>query len=158
MVADINGDAGCDPADLTAIGSTVYFSADNGTDGYQLWESNGTSKGTTMVDDINGKAGCNPANLTDVGGTLYFSAYTPTTGVQIWQTNGTCERHHDGHELQRLIGPCCVQLRGDERRSLFHGHGRLDVGADDLKKHLRECSRVSTKLWQGLLTLPPSGP
>ena len=67
----------------------MYFSADNGTDGYQVWSSNGTASGTAMVDDINGTAGSNPSSLTNLGGTLYFSACTSSTGFQVWQSNGT---------------------------------------------------------------------
>ena len=54
MVADINGTHGSTPSDLTALGSTVYFSATDAVHGDQLWKSNGTANGTVMVADIDG--------------------------------------------------------------------------------------------------------
>ena len=44
MVADINpGAEGSQPQDLTVAGSTLYFRADDGTDGEELWKRTGTS-------------------------------------------------------------------------------------------------------------------
>ena len=80
---------GLSPSDLTTMGSTVFFAADDGVHGSQLWSTNGTSAGTAMVADINGTGGSDPAELTATNGVLYFSAYTTTTGFQLWQTNGT---------------------------------------------------------------------
>ena len=56
MVKDINSGNGngltSDPA-YYGIGNTVYFIADDGTSGFELWKTDGTSSGTTMVKDIN---------------------------------------------------------------------------------------------------------
>ena len=47
IVANIrSGSAASAPASLTAIGSTVYFSADDGTTGRELWRSGGTAATT----------------------------------------------------------------------------------------------------------------
>ena len=40
------------PSDLTAVGSTLYFSANDGTNGRELWKSDGTASGTQLVKDI----------------------------------------------------------------------------------------------------------
>ena len=78
------------PASLTAVGSTLFFTANDGTDGSQLWESNGTSNGTVMVTDINpGGVGLAPKSLTAVGSTLFFAANDGTHGSQLWESNGT---------------------------------------------------------------------
>ena len=37
------------PDRLTAVGNTLFFKANNGQNGYELWKSNGTSSGTVMV-------------------------------------------------------------------------------------------------------------
>ncbi len=42
----------------TSSGNQLYFIADNGEHGFELWRSDGTSDGTRMVKDINpGKSG-----------------------------------------------------------------------------------------------------
>ena len=42
---------------LTAVGNTLYFGANDGTYGYELWMSDGTASGTVMVKDINSGSG-----------------------------------------------------------------------------------------------------
>ena len=41
------------PKQLTAVGDLVYFSADDGIHGEELWVSDGTTAGTRMVEDLN---------------------------------------------------------------------------------------------------------
>ena len=38
---------------LTAVGGVVYFVANDGKHGLELWESNGTQLGTSLVADVN---------------------------------------------------------------------------------------------------------
>src|SRR5262249_21905522 len=65
------------------------FTANDGTDGVQLWKSDGTAAGTVMVTAINPNGDSNPAYLTNVNGTLFFSANDGTDGVQLWKSDGT---------------------------------------------------------------------
>src|SRR5262245_12475307 len=44
---------GSNPRNLTALGSTVFFTADDGMDGEELWKSDGTAAGTVLVKDVN---------------------------------------------------------------------------------------------------------
>jgi ELWxxDGT repeat protein len=78
------------PTDLVAAGGYVYFAANDGADGAQLWKSDGTAAGTTMVTSGNlSGGGMNPANLADVGGKLFFTANDGSDGNQVWTTDGT---------------------------------------------------------------------
>ena len=53
MVKDIDSGSGSSYPDyLTAVGTTLYFRATDGTNGYELWKSDGTAAGTVMVKDI----------------------------------------------------------------------------------------------------------
>ncbi len=76
------------PADLTAVGSVVYFSAEDGTTGRELWRSDGTTFGTARVRDINpGTNSSNPLLLTAVGNALYFTADDGTNGRALWRSD-----------------------------------------------------------------------
>jgi ELWxxDGT repeat protein len=94
MVRDINpGPSGSFPygsSYLTNVNGTLFFAADDGAHGMELWESNGTVAGTFLVRDINsGPNGSAPESLTNVNGTLFFSAGDGTHGHELWESNGT---------------------------------------------------------------------
>jgi ELWxxDGT repeat protein len=69
------------PTYLLAVGNTVYFSALDATHGEELWRSDGTPAGTTLVADIEpGTASSSPQDLKVMGGKLYFTAHRRDTG------------------------------------------------------------------------------
>ena len=66
------------------------FSASDGTNGFELWKSDGTATGTVMVKNIrSGGSSSAPEWLTDVDGTLYFSANDGVNGEELWKSDGT---------------------------------------------------------------------
>ncbi len=103
LVKDINtGDSGFGPKNLTALGSLLYFTAEDGVHGRELWQSNGTEAGTVRVKDI--KTGRSSAfrdedsdddsdddlnQLTVVGSTLFFVAKDDVHGRELWKSDGT---------------------------------------------------------------------
>ena len=53
MVKDIDaGAAGSNPDHLTVHEGVLYFTASDGQTGYELWRSDGTAAGTTLVGDV----------------------------------------------------------------------------------------------------------
>src|ERR1700676_651103 len=68
LLADINTvGAGSSPQGFCSVGGVAYFSANDGAHGAELWKSNGTAAGTSMVADINrGGSSSNPRYLTNV--------------------------------------------------------------------------------------------
>ena len=96
IVRDINtlpltsgGTASSNPSSLTAAGNTVYFAADNRTNGVELWKSDGTSAGTTLVSDINPDGDSSARNLTVVGNNLFFTANDGVRGTELWKVDLT---------------------------------------------------------------------
>lgn len=76
-----------------SIDGIVYYTADDVVDGWQVWKTDGTAAGTSMVSDINAAGGgCQPSDLTDYNGTLYFitAVFTGTNIEQdLYKTDGT---------------------------------------------------------------------
>ena len=78
------------PENFTVVGGNVYFTATNAANGLELWKSDGTTAGTSLVKDIaSGTTGANPTGLTAVGGTLFFAASDGSNGFELWKTDGT---------------------------------------------------------------------
>ena len=80
-----------DASNLTAVGKMLYFTADDGVHGAELWRSNGTARGTRLVKDItpgNSATGSGPGALTNVAGTLFFVDSDGTQGG-LWRSDGT---------------------------------------------------------------------
>ena len=70
---------------LTAMDGMLYFAADVGVTGLELWQSDGTAAGTTLVADLHpGPADATPAFLVNGNGTLYFAADDGRHGLELW--------------------------------------------------------------------------
>ena len=92
MVADVNATpvSTSVPTGLVDVNGTVFFAQDDGVHGTELWKSDGTPGGTTMVKDIlHGPAGSSPTGLANINGTLYFAANDGTHGSEVWESDGT---------------------------------------------------------------------
>ncbi len=68
---------------------TLYFVANDGSNGFELWKSDGTASGTVLVKDIHPSSNSNPVNLTNVNGILYFKANDGSNGCELWKSDGT---------------------------------------------------------------------
>ena len=75
---------------LTNVNGTLFFTADDGVNGCELWKSDGTAAGTVLVKDIRpGSCSSCPRNLTNVNGTLFFAADDGSDGRELWKSDGT---------------------------------------------------------------------
>ncbi|MBL9182814.1 MAG: M36 family metallopeptidase [Verrucomicrobiaceae bacterium] len=92
LVKNINtiANTGSSISNMVDFNGVLYFSANDGVAGQELWRSDGTDAGTVMVMDINpGTAGSSPGNMRVFGTTLYFTATTAANGTELWKTDGT---------------------------------------------------------------------
>ncbi|WP_428940841.1 ELWxxDGT repeat protein [Fontivita pretiosa] len=104
MVKDINPAGASGPFSFVEVPlvydgnktrTVLFFQADDGEHGYELWISDGTEQGTSMVADL--RPGIDPntmlpysstiSNMTRVGGTLYFTADNGDSGTELFRTN-----------------------------------------------------------------------
>jgi len=87
LVADINpGSSTSSPRYFAPVSNGVYFKANDGTNGSELWFSDGTAAGTSMVCDINpGSVSSNPTGLVLCAGDLFFEADDPNLGKELFR-------------------------------------------------------------------------
>ncbi|MFN8710925.1 MAG: hypothetical protein ACK50J_30000, partial [Planctomyces sp.] len=105
----INQPGGSLPGNLTNVNGTLFFSADDGLSGRELWKINSTGTAVLIEDSIAGDGinpvaetrypvhpigspqpvpgSSNPQELTVVGGTLFFRANNGTNGAELWRIN-----------------------------------------------------------------------
>lgn len=73
----------------------IYFGAAEPVNGAELWKSDGTEAGTTLVANIDTSEaivpnlGSNPAFFCKYNNAVYFSAQRPVDGRELWKTDGT---------------------------------------------------------------------
>ena len=73
-----------------AFPGQVLFVADNGTTGEELFSTDGTPQGTTLLRDIYpGGEDSEISELTRVGGTVFFRAIQGGVDWELWKTDGT---------------------------------------------------------------------
>lgn len=120
------------PNSFTLMNGLVYFTADDGMHGEELWVTDGTTNGTYMVKNINnigdGSQGSS-VNLSPGlvnGSLLYFYADDGVHGKEIWVTDGTREGTKIAYDLKP----------GPDHSNEYSQWGQLAggdliVGADD---------------------------
>ena len=92
LVADIADKAsGSNPTNFVTLGNTIYFFANNGSGvgqaGKELWKSDGTANGTSLVQNINGSTTgsiADGASLVVYQNKLYFAADNAVDGRELW--------------------------------------------------------------------------
>ena len=74
---------------LKAINNVLYFGADDGVNGTELWKSDGTNAGTVLIKDIYpGSNSSNPQWFAELSGQIYFNA-NDNTGSHLFRSDGT---------------------------------------------------------------------
>jgi ELWxxDGT repeat protein len=89
-IAPLGADS--NPAELTNVNGTLFFRADDGANGNELWKSQSPFvPGTTDLIDVNNTgmgSSSDPAGLAGIGGILYFRAGDGMNGIELWRSDG----------------------------------------------------------------------
>ena len=85
-----------------AFDDRLYFGADDGSHGGELWRSDGTKNGTKIVREIGpGSAGSGINYLDKANGRLFFNSDDGVHDDELWRSDGT----KDGTKLVKDIFP-----------------------------------------------------
>ncbi|MCB1493512.1 MAG: hypothetical protein KDJ77_17240, partial [Rhodobiaceae bacterium] len=77
------------------LNGNLLFSADDGVHGRELWTTDGTETGTTLLLDVDTREfapgspySSNPGNFVKMGNIVFFTA-SATAGTELWRTDGS---------------------------------------------------------------------
>lgn len=84
-----SGDLNIQSTKPIVFNGKLFFSANDGTNGVELWMTDGTATGTQMQNINPGLPGSAPAQFTIYNGKLYFAANDGTNGRELWVSDGT---------------------------------------------------------------------
>ena len=77
---------------MAALGDELVFVANDGVHGLELWRTDGTAIGTSLVIDLEpGYDSSLPYFLTGAAGQVFFLARTEAQGAGLWRTDGTAK-------------------------------------------------------------------
>jgi len=88
------------------LNNAIYFNADDGVHGAELWRSDGTVTGTVLVKDIvpgaTSALARNSLGLVPFKSAIYFSMADPSGACQLWRSDGT----DSGTTFVAVVSPC----------------------------------------------------
>lgn len=102
-------------SDYVTLGSQLLLPMEDGVHGTELWATNGTAAGTTLLAPVN------PRAFAVLGSSAYFLGSRPTAPLGLWVTNGTAAGTFEVLDLSRYVAPSSYF----ETQSLAASGGRL---------------------------------
>ena len=104
---------------IAELDGRLFFTVLDPDIGFELYESDGTQKGTKPLVDINpGRFSSHPGEIVRIGERVFFAATTQKLGRELWTSDGTAKG-------TRLVKDLAVGLVGSGPRYLREFRGRL---------------------------------
>jgi ELWxxDGT repeat protein len=102
---------GANPVGFARLGSYLYFSATDALHGRELWRTDGTVAGTTLVADLcPGRCSSSVGVMIAALGRLFLVADDGVTGSELWMSDGTAAGTHRVKDI--CPGRCSGLLDG----------------------------------------------
>ena len=105
-----------DPTELHNHRGGLFFSANNGRNGFEPWTTQGTKKSTKLFKDINkGRQSSSPSSFTTHKTSLFFAADDGRKGSELWISNGKGNGTKLAADIQRGQGsssPSSLLMQG----------------------------------------------
>lgn len=128
MVEDLNSGTGwSSPSHITEFNGKLYFSANGGSGGQELWEydplaAEGVDPLRQLADIRLGNASSYPSEFFGFNGILYFSASDGETGNELWQFDPTANQ---GLGVVSQVADMYPGVQGFSPRDLVVADGKL---------------------------------
>lgn len=96
LVRDINTrnnalDKSSEPQGFVLADGAIFFTANDGRNGLEVWRTDGSEDGTVLIEDINPQGDSVPTQLTPLGNRLFFTANDSVTGVELYNKTPNIE-------------------------------------------------------------------
>jgi ELWxxDGT repeat protein len=137
LVEDINPNGDSSPGNWKAALGTVFFSADDGTNGNELWTTDGSAAGTDMlVDKAPGAQNFFPYDLTVIGDRILMGGQVGGD-AELYATDGTAAgttlvkdirvgSSSSPYQLTELNGAVVFGATAEAGRELYRSDGTAD--------------------------------
>ncbi|MBH8552476.1 pre-peptidase C-terminal domain-containing protein [Nostocaceae cyanobacterium CENA357] len=152
QVISVGGTTKSYPAHLRVVGSTLYFTANDGTSGFEVWKYQSGTTASLVKDITPGNNGYAPTYLTGVGNTLYFVTDSNNDfNLELWKSdgtaNGTVRIKNDGQAPNVGLGPFSLTAIAD---SLYFIGNDQTTGLELWKTDGTDANTVLVKdIWTG---------
>ncbi len=141
------------------LGQNLFFGADDGTNGAELWTSDGTAAGTVLVKDIAPSQGSTPKRFTMSTARCSSPPTDGTGGEEPGKSDGTASWHRAGREISTgALGSAPKELVNVGGALFFAAHDETSMAVSYGQSDGTEAGTMLVKdIEAGSVEAAPSG-